>query len=47
MSKTMGALLTGIIAELVIQTGMRLGEPVLIVSGFLLTIPGIMLVRGN
>lgn len=47
MSKTMGALLTGIIAELVIQTGMRIGEPALTVSGFLLTIPGIMLVRGN
>ena len=47
MIKAMGALLAGIVAVLVIQTGMRLGEPVLIVSGFLLTIPGIMLVRGN
>ncbi len=47
MIKAMGALLDGIVAVLVIQTGMRLGEPVLIVGGFLLMIPGIMLARGK
>ncbi len=47
MSKAMGALLVGFIAVLVMRTGMWLGEPVLTVSGVLLTIPGIILARGK